>query len=187
MELFETDKNLDSKEFLRHAVSLVITKKNYPIPTPLRLKVEKIATNHLGVKDLFQLRDRFEGQAYMDNLLLKVSALYILEKETGLNLTDWDAIKWDKKADFTSIKIDKVKYRIIPFFYGSLPIIASSIKEPIIFCAIRSYFNHGIICGILENYSFDDAEMFITKPSSSKRKLKKFIGFKFLKDLGKSL
>lgn len=183
MELFETDKNLDNKEFLRHAGPVVITKKNYPIGTTLRLEVQKTAINHLGLKDIFQLRDRFEGQAYMDKLMLKVSSLFILEKDRGINFIDWDTIKWDKKADYTLIKIKDTSYRVIPFFYGSLPIVSTTIKEPIIFCAIRADFQKGIICGVLSDFSFDDDSLFEVKPSSTKGKTKKFIGFKYLKNL----
>lgn len=183
MELFETDKNLDNKEFLRHAGPFVITKKNIPIGTTLRLEIQKIAINHLGLKDIFQLRDRFEGQAYMDKLMLKVSSLAILEKDRGISLIDWATIKWDKKADYTLIKINSITYRVIPFFYGSLPIVNTTIKEPIIFCAIRADFQKGIICGVLSDFSFDDNLLFETRPSSAKAKSKRFIGFKFLKEL----
>ena len=184
MELFVTDKTIDSKEFIKYAGSVVSTKKNYPISTTFRVEVQNIAINHLGLKDIGQLRDRFEGQAYMDNLLLKVSALYVLEKALEKDIIDWDTIRWEKKADFTLIKLNSKKcYRVIPFFFGSLPIVSTTIKEDIIFCGIRLDFKNGIVCGILSDYKFENKNLFIDKMSSSKRKLKKFIGFSHLRAL----
>ena len=160
-----------------------MTKKNYPISSSLRIEVQQVAINHLGLRDIFQLRDRFEGQAYMDNLLLKVAALNVLEKCTGLDFIEWAATKWDKKGDYTKITIGGKPYRVIPFFFGSLPLVHSEIDIPIIFVAVRAGFSHGIVCGVLINLDFENQSLFVSKVSGTKTKLKKFIGFKFLTEL----
>jgi hypothetical protein len=183
MELFETNKNVDFKDFAVHALSHLNSRKNHILSATLRSQIQKIAVNHLGLKDIFQLRDRHEGQLYMDSLILKVLALNTIEKELEIDLIDWDEVKWDKKADITLINLNKKKYRVIPFFYGGLPVVNPTIKEDIIFVSIRAEFKHGVVCGVLAKPNFDDPTQFTFKPSAVKTSMRKFIGFKFLKEL----
>ena len=183
MELSETAKNLEAKEFLKYAGSILSEKKNYTILGSIRAKIQNVATSHLDVKDIFKLRDRYEGQAYLDSLYLKIGALHILEKETATKLIDWDLIINDKNIDLSSIVIDNVKYRIVSFLYGSLPLIQSKVKEPLLFCALKADFRNGIICGVLNDYKFEDKSIFILNKNSSEAKTVKFIGFDKLIDL----
>ncbi|MBK7683995.1 MAG: hypothetical protein IPJ26_16730 [Bacteroidetes bacterium] len=107
----------------------------------------------------------------------------IRKRKPPLSLIDWDLIINDKNIDLSSIVINNVKYRIVSFLYGSLPLIQSKTKEPLLFCALKADFRNGIICGVLNNYKFEDKSIFILNKNSSEAKTMKFIGFDKLNDL----
>jgi hypothetical protein len=66
-------------------------------PVPLRQKVTDFTVKHLGVKDLFKVRDRFEGASYYDRLQTRVYSLAAVEKFLQIEILP---------KDFTNFKSD---------------------------------------------------------------------------------
>ena len=180
---FGVDNYGDSREFNKYVGEFFATRTNCPISATLRLEVQKITAAHLGVSDFFQVRDRFEGQQYYNNLLLKISALYLIEKSTSLTLINWNVFSTERRLDLAFVTIRNTKYRLVPFFYGSLPAISNSWSEPLLLCAIRTDFKSGIICGTLVEYDLDDARLFVWQLKAHRDSKGKFIGFEYLQNL----
>jgi hypothetical protein len=181
MEVWQADKYGDSREFVKYAIGHFAGKPGVKIPSRIVTSVQDIALEHLGVSDIFRLRDRFEGQAYLDRLLLKVLSLYVLEKTSITELLNIDFIRRNKDSDFTLVAIGGQSFRIIPFIFGSLPIIDSSLKGRIILVAIRSDWKSGTMCGTIELSG--DEKMFLPRSIAVNQSYRKFIGFGYLKGL----
>lgn len=182
MEFFEIDRNLannntDFKEFSIYALNLILKKKPIDLPTGLRIQIQNLAVKKLGLRDLFQLKDRFDGQAYMDNLMIKIFSLYIVSKTIDINSTNFDDLESIINDDFTRVEFENKYYRIIPFYFGTLPIVYPTITDPIIFCAIKNDFKSGICCGILNNFQFTNETIFLPRYRVTSVEAKKFIGF----------
>jgi hypothetical protein len=168
----------DFKEFHSYAKDLILSER-VNIPSSFITQVQKLAIKKLGLENINQIRDRYEGQAFMDKLMLMYTGIYILEKSLDITILEYPFVP-DNKNDFSSITYKDVKYKIVPFYFGQLPIIALGLEEPLIFCAIRSDFKNGSLYGVLNQYNFNDKQLFVLKSTSSISKTYKFIGFKNL-------
>ena len=176
MELFEVNDNSDLRDYIKYASKHVNNLIGVSLPLKNKRKIQEIAVKHLKLKDVNQLRDKYDGQSYLDKLQIKIASLYVIEKEFGIELINFDFIENNKNFDFTLISIDNEKYRVIPFFFGTLPIFDITIKDKVILCAIRSDFTRGVYCGNLDlNKHAEDS--FLNSNRVFNENYKKFIGF----------
>ena len=71
-------------------------------------------SNTFFLKNINQLRDRFEGQAYMDKIMLKLTGLFVLEKHLNIGITELP-IFLDDSNELSIVRFNNKKYRIISF------------------------------------------------------------------------
>jgi len=118
------------KNFIRYVLPLRST--FHPITLSRReLSVlEKLVIRYLSVRDLNELRDRFEGQAFLDNYFQKAVPLLGLQKYLKTDLIDFENISPDKIKP--EIKIDGNTVNVIQF-EDDLPLIDTSDNLPCIF------------------------------------------------------
>ncbi len=185
-DFFAVENNSDFKEYHNYVSGAKLGKINYDISNTFKIKVQNIAIRDLKLKDIFQLRDRFEGQAYMDKLLLKTCALTTVESIISVSLLDLSKITSGKSVSL-DLTIGNEIFQIIPFYDGSLPIVSTALKSSIIFCAVRRDYKVGTIYGVLQDYKFDDETLFLSFSNPQKNELKKFIGFNALLPISKIL
>ncbi|MCA0131144.1 hypothetical protein LBU54_01005 [Winogradskyella sp. D23] len=137
--------------------------------------------NSLGLNNLNQLRDRYEGQTFLDKTLKKYGGLVACQKHLNIKVTSIDELNI---KDFKpQIEGKKDIYDIKVFDFGALPALElSTIKNPLIF-VIQKDKSTFSICGygnrdlVLDNLVDSNNE---TVNSVS---LKNFIGFSDLKPI----
>lgn len=183
MKQFEVSYGNDTKDFLKHAVSYISSLPSCNFSFSQRSEAERVALAHLGLTNINQLRDRFEGQTYLNNFRLRLMSMLILEKLLDRNLIDWSEVESNREKDYLKVEVDGVEHRVIPFFYGSLPIMNIKNLQPVILCVIRPDFKSGALCGKLDQSDIQDSTLFIDTNQGTSGEFAKFIRFDKLKSL----
>ena len=183
MEQIQTINSNDFKAFQSFARKFIMFERT-PIPNSFIAKVQESAINKLGLKNINQLRDRFEGQAFMDKKTLIFVGLFTLEKYLNSTFIQ-SPLNLEESQDLCKIKYKEKTYRIVPFIFGRLPILTNECKEPLIFCAVQPNFKSASIYGVLKDYNFSDNNLFSNKTNNPINIGFKFIGFNSLENLAK--
>ena len=160
---------------LFHQYTKELLTKPESIPLKTINEIQNIALKNLGLNNLNQLRDKYEGQAYLNRFLLTNTALFIADQHFNVETDFMEKIGSSKtNANFYSHL--GINYRLISILYGTIPEIPLDACEPLIFCIMHKNFRSGWIIGRLLSYEFNDPTLFhqITSPIL---KSKKFIGF----------
>jgi hypothetical protein len=101
----------------------------------IKLKIDEAACKHLGVSNLTNLRDVYEGERYYNSFMNRTFAEAAVEQYLSIKFVDWERRKNQK--DYKPIlKIGKFDFNIIVSKYGELPIVASEVSEHNIVCMI---------------------------------------------------
>jgi hypothetical protein len=160
---------------LFHQYTKELLKNPEPIPLKTIHELQNIALKNLGLSNLNQLRDKFEGQAYLNRFLLSVTAQFIADQHFKVE-TDFILKMSSLKNNANFYSHSGTNYRLISILYGTIPEIPLDATEPLIFCIVQKNYRGGWIIGSLLSYEFTDPTLFyhITSPIL---KSKKFIGF----------
>jgi hypothetical protein len=132
----------------------------------------------LGMTDMGQLRDRFEGQAFYSDMVKKIGSLYACHNYLGM---DKPVLSERMFIDFKpEILIAGVKHKILTFNYGECPELeAGESKLPIIF-VVQKNENTFSVAGTADMQTLDKNPNFIFVKSGNRTE---FIGFDELKRL----
>lgn len=172
------------KEFVKYAIPHIMEQENISLPSKFKGAIEIEALSQLKLKNLGELRDRYEGQAYLDRLLSSISSNLLIESQLGISLVDMNNIP-KSIEDIVVVELNGQKFRVISFMFGDLPIVQTSVKLPIIFCSLRPEYKSGCVCGALYDYDYEDKTTFISESSVARGESKRFIGFSQLVELPK--
>lgn len=115
--------------------------------TDIRLK--KIVLNHLGISNLNKLRDRFEGQSYLNGFLMKAYSEIALERFLELQLID-KTLRETKKNYTPEIYYNGLKLRIISFTIDDYPRIPNNEFDLGIFVRVNLEDRRVEILGFLD-------------------------------------
>jgi hypothetical protein len=145
------------------------------------IKIQETVLNSLKLNNINELRDLYEGVAFIDKFSLKILSVIALETFLKLELIDWSAV--NPKTYTPSIIISDKKINIIMSDYGEFPVIDKISDTPAII-TIKKGTKDVWICGYADvetlnnnqNNSFLKGSM--TKNIDSKTT---FVGFEFLK------
>tara|TARA_Y100000815_G_C13341144_1_gene499982 strand:- start:2619 stop:3146 length:528 start_codon:yes stop_codon:yes gene_type:complete len=165
-------------EFLKHTGELLRKYPQVRLTFSQEQAIRNTVLSVLGLNNINQLRDRYEGQAFWDKTLKNYGGLVACQKHLGIEVTSIENINI---RDFKpQIKGKDSIYDIEVFDFGQLPDLElKSIKNPTIF-VIQKDKSTFSICGfgnkqlILENLVDSSNE------TVKSVELKKFIGFKVL-------
>lgn len=170
----------DFSSFHKYAQEYFLTER-IAIPSSFRLKVQSMVIKKLGFQNINQVRDKYEGQAYLDKIMLTMTSKYILKKYFANEmLIDFDTISSPEKQNI--ITIEETIYQLVPFYFGSLPNMTAQSNLPLIFCCIRPDFCNGSVYGYLNRYSMNNEDLFLIKSIGITINYE-FIGFKNLEKL----
>lgn len=151
--------------FVKHLAPFI---RDFPQVT-LSRRVELDVQNHcidlLKLKNIGELRDRFEGQKFLDNALNKISSYQVCASIFNLNEISIDEILKMKKL---IVEIKGINYEILVFQFGELPQIISS-ENPIVFVLKKDQQTYSV-CGFAsidvmkdeKNYSFEKGKKFFS-------------------------
>lgn len=90
-------------------------------PRYLDLKIQEIALNHLKLKDIGELRDRFDAQLYLNNLSQEIRAEFAFEKFLGMEFDFEKRMK--KNYNRLQYQLNNQRVQLIPFSSKRSPIL----------------------------------------------------------------
>lgn len=143
--------------------------------------VRNSAMNHLGLSNLNQMRDRYEGQSFFEKTMKNIGGLMALQKYLKKDILDVNSANL---TDFQPyIILDGRKIDIHVFDFGTLPLLkVGDIENPIYFIIQKDSLTF-LLCGVAE---VEVVKEYIKESSverSSPDEYKDFTGFKFLKKI----
>lgn len=94
------------------------------------IKIQECVMNSLGLTNINELRDRFDGVTFIDKFSLKISGVIALEKKLKIELIDWEKIS--PKNYLPKVTIAGKKVDVIMSEYGEFPVIEKISKKPAI-------------------------------------------------------
>ena len=104
-------------------------------PRYILTKIQECALVHLGLKDMFKLRDRMEGQLYYDRLKSDIWSEYAFEKTIGKSF-DWEKRK-NKGYKRKYYQFQNKSIQLIHFNSEFPPRIISNTTDYIVFIYIK--------------------------------------------------
>lgn len=137
--------------------------------------------SHLGLTNINQLRDRFEGQAFFEKTMKNIGGLLAVQKYLKTDLIDFT------RADLTdfqpSIELNDEKFDINVFDFGTLPLIdVKDLKNPTYFIIQKNSITF-LLCGYATTDVIKDHLIETSVVKSSTIKFMNFTGFKYLKEI----
>ncbi|MFE3867553.1 hypothetical protein ACFX5E_05625 [Flavobacterium sp. LS2P90] len=145
------------------------------------IKIQQAVLSSLKLNNINELRDLYEGVAFIDKFSLKILSILALETFLKLELIDWSIV--NPKTYSPSIFISGKRVNVIMSEYGEFPVIDKMNDEPAII-TIKKGTKDVWICGFadvttLNSHQNDDfLKGSMTKNIDSKTT---FIGFEHLK------
>lgn len=132
-------------DFYRYVGEKLIRYPKVSLSISLEKAVQQLAIEKLNVRDIGKLRDRFEGQAFLDNHLLKIGAYMAVLKFLSIKLPkiSSDLLNLDMNVNFESKKL-----LIVACKAGNLPIIKESDLDKSVIIVIQSKPMNFSIAGI---------------------------------------
>ena len=118
------------KNFIRYVLPFKSTFQQIAVSRRELSVLENLVIRYLSVRDLNELRDRFEGQAFLDNYLQKAVPLMGLQKYLKTDLVDFETISPDKIKP--EVVINGKIVNVIQFA-NHLPLLDTSDNFPCIF------------------------------------------------------
>ncbi|TFV97521.1 hypothetical protein E4S40_02375 [Algoriphagus kandeliae] len=100
-------------------------------PRYLDLKIQEIALNHLKLKDVGELRDKFDAQLYLNNLSQEIRAEFAFEKFLGMEF-DFEK-RMNKNYKRLEYKLNNERVLLIPFSSKRAPILNETENSVIIY------------------------------------------------------
>jgi hypothetical protein len=161
--------------------------KEYPYHRITRRESEplaKIVVTHFGLNDKFQLKDKFEGEAFYKNASCVFASILSINKILNLNYNLND-ISIDT-LNCPVIEIKNKNFRIVDFSFGQMPRFVfdkSWINDGLIFSMHRDEFS-SYICGYIEfDVLYEEYKKVRFDITSTKVNVKEFVDFEILNDI----
>lgn len=90
------------------------------VPKTIEPRIQECAINHLKVRDIGKLRDKYEGQRYYDILRLDIISEYVFEKHLSLGDFDWES-RLSKNYKRKSYQFEGQEINLVNFSIGTFP------------------------------------------------------------------
>lgn len=107
------------KDFIEHINPRLKEFDKYELSRSHEYKVRDQVIKHFKLKDINQLRDKFEGVAFLEKIYKKATALWITSKVFNTELINLENFEPNSiKLEFS---FDNKNWEIIVFDYGDVP------------------------------------------------------------------
>ena len=106
--------------------------------------IKEVVLKALGLTNINQLRDKYEGVSFYQNFSSRISGVIALEKLLGINLIDWDNLS--AKNYKPSLSINDIQVDVITASDRDFPVINTRNENPAII-VLRPQEKSLWICG----------------------------------------
>ena len=166
------------KSFFKYAGEFLRTYPQIRITTREEILIRDECMKHLGLTNLGQLRDRYEGQSFFDKTLMNIGSLMAIQKHLGLSLIDVSQIDL---GDFKpKLIINDQEIDVLVFDFGTLPLVNMDNLDRDTFFVIqkdRVTFN---LCGVASKETIKENVIDTHIERSTYANNMNFIGFSYL-------
>lgn len=149
------------------------------------ISIRDYTLSYLGLLNLNNLRDKFEGQAFFDKTMKNLGGLISCQRNLGiseLELKKIDLNNYAPKLIFNDSMID-----VQVFNFGTLPLIdIKKINKPVYFIIQKDSLTY-ILCGLASIKTIKDNLIESTIVNSKSNENMHFTGFEFLKSTKKMM
>lgn len=145
------------------------------------IKIRNLAVSHLGLSNLNQMRDRFEGQAFFQKTMKNLGGLIALQKHLNIEQTDIEQVDLANFKPY--IEINNQRIIINVFDFGDLPSVdVKETKNPTFFIIQKDNLTF-LLCGLASKEVIKNNLIESSIVKSSNDKFMDFIGFEFLEQI----
>lgn len=166
------------KVFLKYVGEFLRTYPQIRLNRNDEILIRDESMKHLGLTNLNQMRDRYEGQAFFDKTMMNYGGLIAIQKHLNLELTD---IKNINLNDFQpKLLINDKTIDVFVFEFGTLPLIdIDQLKNSTFFVIQKDRFTFNL-CGYTDLETIKNNLVRTSIERSSQANNMNFIGFKQL-------
>lgn len=163
-------------EFFKYTGESIIKAPNVLLSRRQLVNIQEFCTSALGFKNINSVRDRFDGQRFMDNQIRKVGSLFAIADHFNLE----KPILGDTLISNPNplIKINGKEYQILSSDFGELPNASNLLPNYDVIVTCRRDDVYFVIIGFLDKVLIADKKLFKENAIG-----KSFIGFKSLKPI----
>jgi len=166
------------KEFFKYVGEFLRTYPQVRINRTEEIWIRDEVMKHLGLTNINQMRDRYEGQAFFDKTLMNFGGLITLQKHLKLPITD--VTKIDLGGFQPKLEINNKVIDVLVFEFGTLPLIdINQIKNTTFFVIQKDRVTFNL-CGYTEIDTIKNNLISTSIEKSSQANNMSFIGFKEL-------
>lgn len=148
---------------LPHAGKFINTDINYRDTK----HIQEVVMKSFGLKNFKDLRDKFEGLAFLNKFTEKVVGVIGVRKVLQLENIDWESINPKDYKPF--IEVEGVKVEVVTSDYGKIPLINANSRNPVIIVLNRENKNISI-CGFADVKTLKDENNYVSVKSVMTRK-----------------
>ncbi len=163
-------------EFFKYTGESIIKSPNILIRRRDIIAIQDICVKSLGYRNINAVRDRYDGQRFMDNQIRKIGSLYALCDYFDLTKPVLSEVLIANTNPL--IEIAGKKYQILTSDFGTLPSANNLTANYDVIVTCRRDDVYFLIIGVLPKTKINDESYFKTNAVG-----KTFIGFKSLQDL----
>ena len=166
------------KVFLKYVGEFLRTYPQIRLSRGDEVLIRDETMKQLGLTNLNQMRDRYEGQAFFDKTMMNVGGLISIQKH--LNLPVEDITKLDFSGFQPKLKINNEIIDVFVFEFGTLPLIdIDEINNKTFFVIQKDRITYNL-CGFATTDVIKQNMINTSIERSSQANNMNFIGFKFL-------
>lgn len=170
------------KEFLKEILVHNSKFKQVKISSLTIKSIQEIAVELLNLKDLNQLRDKYEGAAFLKRLSKEIMSFVAIERILEIKLLNWELRKKTKDYPF-EIEINDRKIGINIFEFGEYPVLIDETENrPMIFCYLKGQ-DTIVVCGYASIDVILNNKKEISNSTFVAGQKVQFTGFKDLKSI----
>ena len=167
------------KVFLKYVGEFLRTYPQIRLSRGDEVLIRDETMQQLGLTNLNQMRDRYEGQAFFDKTMMNVGGLISIQKH--LNLPVEDITKLDFSGFQPKLKINDEIIDVFVFEFGTLPLIdIDEINNKTFFVIQKDRITYNL-CGFATTNVIKQNMINTSIERSSQANNMNFIGFKFLR------
>ena len=163
-------------EFFKHTGESIIKAPNVLLSRRQLVNIQEFCTSALGFKNINSVRDRFDGQRFMDNQIRKVGSLFAIADHFNLEKPVLGDTLISNPNPLINIK--GKEYQILSSDFGELPNASNLLPNYDVIVTCRRDDVYFVIIGFLDKVLIADKKLFKENAIG-----KSFIGFKSLKPI----
>lgn len=170
------------KEFVQFVLSNINKFTHVRLTSRNEINIQNVVLKTLKLKDMGELRDKFEGVAFYNKFSRKILGMLAVEKLLKIKLVDYS--KLSPKNFEAKMLVDEKEIEIVTFDNGKFPVINKLNCEPAIIVFKKDSKNL-YICGYADKNTlnkYQNDKLFNGNIVGSEKEKSAFTGFDFLKE-----